>query len=163
MYTTTLCFAVRGEPVQQVLLGMKKTGFGRGKYNGFGGKLQAGESVAAAAVRELWEESGLQAAAGDLLPVGSLDFIFPAQPELDHDVHIFLLRNWQNEPQETEEMRPVWVTAAEVPYAEMWQDDRHWLPQVLAGQTVRGRVVFAANQEDVDDMQFTFSEAPDAK
>lgn len=38
----------------RVLLGMKKRGFGMGKYNGFGGKVEPGESIEAAAlVRQL--------------------------------------------------------------------------------------------------------------
>ncbi|KII91254.1 hypothetical protein PLICRDRAFT_173137 [Plicaturopsis crispa FD-325 SS-3] len=37
----------------QILLGYKKRGFGIGKYNGFGGKVDAGETPAQAAAREL--------------------------------------------------------------------------------------------------------------
>ena len=51
MYPTTLVFPVVGQPVQKMLLGMKKVRFGRGKYNGFGGKADAGESMRAAAVQ----------------------------------------------------------------------------------------------------------------
>ena len=39
-----------------MLLGMKKRGFGTGKWNGFGGKVEVGETVADAAQRELEEE-----------------------------------------------------------------------------------------------------------
>ena len=41
-----------------VLLGMKKRGFGVGKWNGFGGKMHADESMVECAARELHEESG---------------------------------------------------------------------------------------------------------
>ena len=44
----------------KILLGMKKRGFGAGKYNGFGGKVEAGETIAQAAVRETIEECGLK-------------------------------------------------------------------------------------------------------
>ena len=36
---------------QSLLLGMKKRGFGEGKWNGFGGKVNIGEAVVDAAVR----------------------------------------------------------------------------------------------------------------
>ena len=42
-----------------ILLGMKKRGFGTGKWNGFGGKVEAGESNEQAALRELKEESSI--------------------------------------------------------------------------------------------------------
>ncbi len=34
-----------------ILLGLKKRGFGEGKWNGFGGKIESGESVMQAAIR----------------------------------------------------------------------------------------------------------------
>ncbi len=45
---------------RSILLGMKKRGFGEGKWNGFGGKLEPGERMIQCAQRELEEESGLQ-------------------------------------------------------------------------------------------------------
>eukprot|EP01018_Ginkgo_biloba_P030580 Gb_40140 [translate_table: standard] len=43
----------------RVLLGLKKRGFGEGYYNGFGGKVEEGETIEEATARELEEESGL--------------------------------------------------------------------------------------------------------
>ena len=42
-----------------VLLGMKKRGFGVGKWNGFGGKVENGETVFDGAMRELQEECSI--------------------------------------------------------------------------------------------------------
>lgn len=39
----TLMFLANSEG--KLLLGMKKRGFGSGKYNGFGGKVEKGETV----------------------------------------------------------------------------------------------------------------------
>jgi mutator protein MutT len=146
MYSTTLCFLVTE---RKILLGMKKTGFGQGKYNGFGGKIEQGETVRQATVRELEEESGIKVKEEQLELVGTLDFIFPASPQLHHDVHIFVVRTWQGQPVETEEMKPQWFLFSDIPYSEMWQDDLYWLPKVLAGKKIRGTVLFADNNEDV--------------
>ena len=35
----------------QILLGFKKTGFGSGRWNGFGGKVESGETIEEAAKR----------------------------------------------------------------------------------------------------------------
>ena len=53
----TLLFVL--EP-SRVLLGMKKRGFGAGRWNGFGGKVQMEESIEEAAIRQLapiWQSS----------------------------------------------------------------------------------------------------------
>jgi len=46
----TLLFVL--EPCR-VLLGMKKRGFGAGRWNGFGGKVQTEETIEEAAIRQL--------------------------------------------------------------------------------------------------------------
>ena len=58
MKPTTLVFPI--DEQNRILLGRKKRGFGANKYNGFGGKLDDGESFRVCHSRELYEESGLQ-------------------------------------------------------------------------------------------------------
>ncbi len=152
MRSTTLCLPVQGRPAERILLGLKKTGFGSGKYNGFGGKFEEGETAAAAAVRELKEECGLAANEADLEYVGELQFVFPASPELDHDVQLYVVHTWRGEPQESPEMKPEWFATADIPYKQMWADDIYWLPAVLKGKKISGRVIFAENNEDVEDI-----------
>jgi len=150
MRSTTLCLPIQGTPAEKILLGMKKTGFGKGKYNGFGGKLETGETPTSAAVRELAEECGIIAKEADLKEAGKLTFLFPANPELDHDVQLYVIQDWQGQPRETTEMKPMWFAVAEIPYDEMWADDSYWLPAVLKGKKVYGEVYFAENNETVD-------------
>ena len=52
----TLCEVI-DFPNQRILLGLKKTGFGAGVYNGFGGKVEANETILDAARRECKEEA----------------------------------------------------------------------------------------------------------
>ena len=44
----TLALVRQGE---FILLGLKKKGFGEGKWNGFGGKVEHGETICQAAIR----------------------------------------------------------------------------------------------------------------
>ncbi|XP_074170116.1 oxidized purine nucleoside triphosphate hydrolase isoform X2 [Rhinolophus sinicus] len=84
---------------QQVLLGMKKRGFGAGRWNGFGGKVEEGETIEDGAKRELQEESGLTAAT--LTKMGHIVFEFVGEPER-MDVHIFCTDSVQGTPTESE-------------------------------------------------------------
>ena len=54
-YTLVFCRKELEGGKRAVLLGMKKRGFGAGKYNGFGGKIEENESNYDGAVR--YEES----------------------------------------------------------------------------------------------------------
>lgn len=137
----SVCFLLReGE----VLLARKKRGFGVGKWNGVGGKPEPGETIDAAALREIAEEIGVLAR--DLRRVATLDFFFPDRPEFagwDQRVCAYLVTSWEGEPTETEEMAPRWFPRDVLPLAEMWADDPLWLPLVLRGVPVRGQFLYS--------------------
>ncbi|KAJ8609168.1 hypothetical protein CTAYLR_008408 [Chrysophaeum taylorii] len=123
----TLVECMRGG---EVLLGLKKRGLGVGKWNGFGGKVEVGESAYEGAKRELREECGLEAE--DLEWRAMLLFTFRDSGKLMR-VHVFVADKFKGEPVETDEMRPMWFHKSEIPYADMWADDLYWLPKLLAG------------------------------
>lgn len=56
MIIQTLCLVFQSP---RLLLGLKKRGFGQGRWNGFGGKVKVGEPLEAAAIRETQEEAGI--------------------------------------------------------------------------------------------------------
>jgi 8-oxo-dGTP diphosphatase len=149
MKKATLCFLIRRGTPGSVLLGLKKRGFGRGKYNGFGGKIEPGENARQAAVREIAEEAGLAVRTEDLMSAGQVTFFFPASPSFDHDVTLFVATAWRGEPCESEEMRPAWFPVDGLPLHQMWQDDAQWLPLVLAGGSIVAEFVFADDNETV--------------
>lgn len=123
----------------KILLGMKKRGFGKDIWNGFGGKLNDGESIEEAAIREVREETGIKI--NKIEKKGIIDFEFKDNPEI-LEVHIFKADEFEGEPLETEEMRPKWFHIDEIPFEEMWSDDIHWLPLFLDGKKFRGKFLF---------------------
>jgi 8-oxo-dGTP diphosphatase len=149
MREVTLIFPISSDPIPRVLLGLKKDGFGAGKVTGFGGGLELGESPAVGAARELFEECGLKVSPDDLLACGKLEFVFSAKPNWHQLVHVFLAPVWSGDPLESDEMRPEWFAMSALPLERMWDDARHWLPGVLAGNTVNSRFVFAADNQTV--------------
>ncbi len=136
---TTLCLLLDG---QSILLAMKKRGFGVGKWNGYGGKIENDESIVDAAIREMKEEIEVTVNPTDLNLVGQLKFFFPSKPEWNQEVNIFLITAWQGTPAETEEMKPEWFVIDKIPYSQMWPDDQYWLPLVLSGKKIRGEFYF---------------------
>ncbi len=130
----------------KVLLGMKKRGFGEGRWNGFGGKPNDGEELIDCVCRETHEEAGIILPKDDLELVGVLDFYFTNKPaDWDQQVHVYMARSYEGEPQETDEMRPKAFHVNEIPYEEMWPDDVQWLPLVLEGKKVKASFTFGEN------------------
>jgi len=132
----TLCIVYQED---RVLLGMKKRGFGEGRWNGFGGKIQEGESIEEAMRRELNEEVGIIPRSFEKKAL--FEFHFRDNSEY-LEVHVFYISSFEGEPVETEEMKPQWFSLDEIPFEEMWPDDKYWLPLFLEGKTLRGRFFF---------------------
>lgn len=126
---------IHDRPNSRVLLGRKKRGIGQGNFNGFGGKIEKDRDadVISSALRELREEAGVAPDARGLSRRGVLSFHFLDTPSEVWETHLFTGEGLQGEPRETDEMEPRWfrVVPDEVPYDQMWQDDKYWLPSVL--------------------------------
>ena len=131
----TLLFVVRDD---QILLIRKKRGLGAGKINGPGGKIEAGESPLDCALRETQEEIGVRAIGAR--QVGELWFHFTDGLQLFCTV--FRADDIEGTPIETAEATPYWTAIDQIPYGEMWADDLHWLPQLIAGKAFMVRSIF---------------------
>jgi 8-oxo-dGTP diphosphatase len=149
--STCLCLLLRtrGDGTREVLLGFKKTGFGKGKIVAPGGHVEPGESTVAAAAREVKEEVGIQVAHDALTEAAKLTFLFPEHPSWDMDVAIFTSADWSGEATESYEIRPQWFPVTALPLDRMWDDGKHWLPRVLAGERLHATFSYAADNETV--------------
>ena len=155
MRPTTLCFPKRED---LFLLGRKKRGFGAGYYNGFGGKIEDGESFRACAVREVFEEVSLLVKQEDLQAGAILVFLFPYAPELCHISSVFIVDHFHGIPLESEEMEPHWFTLENTPFDHMWAGDEEWIPRIWRGEKLKGVITFKEDNSTIESMQFAIVE-----
>ena len=156
MQDATLVILLQEKPAPAVLLGYKKIGFGRGKYAGFGGKIERGEEVTEAALRELSEETRVRVPdPGALVFCAILEFRFPRKRAWEHRVFVFLTHAWEGMPAESDEMAPRWFPVEDIPYDQMWDDAHHWLPLILSGERFQARFKFNADNQTVGWVKFS--------
>jgi ADP-ribose pyrophosphatase YjhB (NUDIX family) len=139
------------EDENRVLLAMKKRGFGEGWWNGYGGKVNPGESITGAMLRELEEESGLKGI--EYAPRGVINFYFEGS-DLEVEMHIFEITKYIGRLIETDEMQPQWFLKEEVPYEKMWPADQEWVPIFLEGHNVTGQAIFNSETKELISSSF---------
>ncbi len=150
MKQATLGFLVKRNSknkITDVCLAMKKRGLGVDKWNGSGGKFKKSEdgSISNCLIRELKEEINVEVIKHK--KIGTLKFLFDASIDYSMNVHIYLVENWKNEPSESEEMKPKWFKVENIPYEDMWEDDKYWLHHILNDKEILGTITF--NKDNV--------------
>lgn len=151
MKLATIVFFVREG---KICLAPKLRGFGAGKLNGYGGKINEaeGETLAEGLVREVREESGVTVRLEDCEQVASIKFSIQGKPAF-HD-EIFFVRKWEGEPRKMEKVGdkevemgdPEWYYFDKLPLEKMWLSDSEWLPKVLNGEKFRGEINFSEKE-----------------
>lgn len=140
---TVLSFVFDGD---RLLMIFKKTGQGKGKWNVPGGKIVAGEEELAAAVRETREETGIVPVG--LAPAGRLEFYFEAGGSWSNVCTVFVAHEHSGELiPETDECTATWISKDELPWDEMWESDRTWIPLVFTRKPFHRIYRFSADDK----------------
>ena len=132
------------EKERQVLLGLKQRGFGCGRWNSFGGKIQGDETIEECAKRETEEECGLRV--NSFYEIGNMIFEFVGDPVL-LDVHVFSCNDFSGEVTPSEEMLPKWFAYEDVPFDKMWPDDILWYPLLFKQQKFKAYYLFEGHDK----------------
>jgi 8-oxo-dGTP diphosphatase len=130
-----------------VLLQRKAQGlFGGGRWNAPGGKMLSGELPEMAAAREMREETGLRVSG--LRFGGILNFYLGESKQLDQTVFLFVCSKSTGRMRRSSEGELRWFSVDEIPYHEMWEDDKVWLPLLINAKGFAGNFYFSENYKE---------------
>lgn len=102
----------------------------QGKYNGLGGKLEAGEDAVACLQRELREEAGITAT--ELALRGTIAWPGFGSDGSDWFGLVFVVTEFDGEPPARNDDGPLtWVPLDQIDTLPMWEGDRYFLPLVF--------------------------------
>jgi 8-oxo-dGTP diphosphatase len=101
-----------------------------GKYNGLGGKLEAGEDVVSCMRREIREESGIECDSLSLR--GTISWPGFGKGGEDWFGFIFLIERWSGQAwQENGDGPLTWVDVDKILELPLWEGDHYFLPLVF--------------------------------
>jgi 8-oxo-dGTP diphosphatase len=149
MIGATLCHIIKDSKIQ--LLKKSAGRFGEGKWNAPGGKLEDEEDPEAGAIREVYEETGL--AVMNLKLFGLLQFYFGQKQEVDWLVYVFSANDFLGKIIASDEGELRWFNLEKIPYTEMWEDDKHWLPLLLNSKQFEGTFFFDSEGKSLLDFK----------
>lgn len=119
-------------------------GINKGCINFPGGKKEPDETMEECVRRETLEETGLMIL--NPVQVGYVEF-----PKFDFYVHIFKSTQFAGNVLEKEdEVETFWQDADDIPYDQMREADRDFMPEILAGKYVRKRYIYDDNFKLLD-------------
>ena len=110
-----------------------------GKWNGLGGKLEPGETPEECAVREVWEESGLQV--NNMLLKGIITF--PAfDDQEDWYTFLFLIDDFVGQLIDSPEGHLQWIPNCKLLDLNLWPGDRIFIPWLDCPDFFSGKFVY---------------------
>ncbi|BFI76460.1 8-oxo-dGTP diphosphatase [Sulfurisphaera ohwakuensis] len=120
----------------------KKRGLGKGLITFPGGKVEDNEKIEECAIREVKEEVNITIFEPKL--VGKIKFYLNDYEA--ETTYVFVTDKYEGKPEETDEAIPIWLNY--IPYEEMWEDDKVWLPLVLEGKKICCEFKFDKNWQE---------------
>ncbi|MDP8221203.1 MAG: 8-oxo-dGTP diphosphatase [Candidatus Stygibacter frigidus] len=131
MKLATLCYLKKNNETLMLYRCKKPGDTHIGKWNGLGGKVEAGETPEQCAIREVQEESGLTVT--DLKLHGVITF--PMFDGIDDwYVFVFTMTEFEGEMIESPEGELDWIPDDKLMELNLWEGDRIFLPWIQGGR-----------------------------
>ncbi|MBN2385892.1 MAG: 8-oxo-dGTP diphosphatase [Anaerolineales bacterium] len=138
----TLCYLKHNHRTLMIHRNKKPDDIHAGKWNGLGGKLEAGESPEECVLREVREESGLEIRDPHL---GGL-LLFPGFKGNDWYVFVFTACDFRGELSDSPEGHLAWILDEEFSSLPLWPSDRIFLPWLEAGRFFSAKFIYQGDE-----------------
>ncbi|MBN1452249.1 MAG: 8-oxo-dGTP diphosphatase [Anaerolineales bacterium] len=142
MLLATLCYLKRDGDTLMVYRNKKADDIHQGKWNGLGGKFEAGESPEECVRREVLEESGLSIRNPKLCGL----LMFPKFKGEDWYVFVFTADDFTGELIESPEGKLEWIPDEKLLDLNLWESDHIFMPWIQAGKFFSAKFVYDSDE-----------------
>ena len=150
MILATLCYVKRNGCTLMVHRNKKVNDIHEGKWNGLGGKFEAGETPEECVIREVFEESGLSIRNPKLCGL----LLFPNFKGNDWCVFVFTANEFTGELIDSPEGRLEWIPDNQVESLNLWESDHIFMPWIQEGKFFSARFEYEGSQMGKYDVVF---------
>ncbi|MBK8943877.1 MAG: 8-oxo-dGTP diphosphatase [Ignavibacteriae bacterium] len=125
MKLATLCYVIENDKTLMLYRNKKENDYHEGKWNGLGGKFEAGETPEECAIREVHEESGLTVKN----PILKGHITFPMfDGKDDWYVWLYVFKGFEGNLIDSPEGKLEWIPNEKLTEINLWEGDRIFIP-----------------------------------
>lgn len=125
MKLATLCYVMEDDKTLMLYRNKKENDYHEGKWNGLGGKFEAGETPEECAIREVYEESGLLVK--NPLLKGHITFpMFDGKD--DWYVWLYVFKGFEGKLIDSPEGKLEWIPNEKLTELNLWEGDQIFIP-----------------------------------
>ncbi len=142
MILATLCYLKHAGETLMLHRTKRPGDIHAGKWNGLGGKMEAGESPEECVIREVFEESGLAILNPRLRGL----LMFPDFKGNDWYVFVFTATEFRGEVKENEEGYLQWVPDFELESLPLWPSDQYFFRWIKEGKFFSAKFIYEGDE-----------------
>lgn len=150
MILATLCYIKHAEHTLMVYRNKKPNDIHEGKWNGLGGKFEAGETPEECVTREILEESGLAIRNPKLCGL----LMFPNFKGSDWYVFVFTATDFTGELIDSLEGRLEWIPDETMSSLNLWESDHIFMPWIQQGKFFSAKFDYQGDKMQGYDVAF---------
>jgi ADP-ribose pyrophosphatase YjhB (NUDIX family) len=140
----TICHMIKNGTI---LLIKEETGVNKGKWNAPSGEVAAGEKPEKSAIRNVFQQTGLYV--NKALHHGTIRLFLNGKVEYSYKLHVFSSKVFTGNVKPNVAGETRWFNASEIPFYEMWADDKYWMNLILQGKKFDADFFFDEKNENI--------------
>lgn len=133
----------------QILLIKNKWWVSKWRWNWVWGKHEKWEDGFDCAIRETKEEVNIDVKRDDLVRLWSIYHIFEDEKMWTREAEIFVW-SYDGEVEENDIQVPKWFDVEDIPYDQMWEDDKYWYHEMIKKKEISYKIYFDKNEKVVN-------------